>query len=128
MAEKRAIHEFQTATAAALSALLVDSVDPSATSGYTTEKLILSDLANFVGGGLNYTQQLETTAKSLFGAINELLRYCKNFAPEYDDTVTYEVGEYCIYNGTLYKCVGETTGEFDAEKWVTTYIVDEIGG
>lgn len=128
MAEKRSIYQFETGTLTAQTCLLVDSVDVSATSGYTTEKTIVLDLGNFISGGINYTQYLETDAKSIFGAINELLKYCKNFAPEYNPEHDYSIGDYCIYLGTLYKCLGDTSGDWDSDKWVTTYICDELGG
>lgn len=43
-------------------------------------------------------------------------------------TVSYKVGDYCV-NGTVYKCVENTRGEFDATKWVAVphnYIVKEV--
>lgn len=128
MAEKRSIYQFPTGTPEATTALLCDSADTSAASGYTTEKLLLSDLGAFLNGGLNYTQQLNTEAKNLFGAINELLTYCHNIAPAYDDTASYDTGDYCLYSGSLYKCVGATSGDFNPDNWVLTYITDEIGG
>ena len=46
----------------------------------------------------------------------------------YSDESAYAVGEYCIYNNTLYKCnTPITVGEdFDPEKWDETNIADEI--
>ena len=46
----------------------------------------------------------------------------------YDNTATYAVGDYCIYNNVLYRCkTAITTAEsFDAAKWDATNIADEI--
>lgn len=41
-----------------------------------------------------------------------------NFAPTYDSTATYSVGDLCIYRGTLYKCI---TAISTAEEWNSTH-------
>lgn len=53
-----------------------------------------------------------------------------NLAEFYDDTATYSVGDYVVYEGILYKCdtavtVAET---FDPTKWTQVAITDEMGG
>ena len=45
---------------------------------------------------------------------------------EYDSTAAYNVGDYCIYEGVLYKCNATTTGDFDATKWDATTAAGEI--
>ena len=49
-----------------------------------------------------------------------------NIAPLYDDTLTYSVGDYVMYNNALYKCNTEvgTAEEFDSEKWDKCYLSD----
>lgn len=42
----------------------------------------------------------------------------------YDETATYNVGDYCIYADTLYRCTGATTGTWDLTKWQATTIAD----
>lgn len=42
----------------------------------------------------------------------------------YDETTTYNVGDYCIYADTLYRCTGATTGTWDLTKWQATTIAD----
>lgn len=37
--------------------------------------------------------------------------------PEYDTTAIYEVGDFVVYNDQLYKCIGATSGTWDATKW-----------
>lgn len=49
-----------------------------------------------------------------------------DIAPEYDATATYSVGDYVIYNKTLYRCTtAVTTAEaFDDTKWTA----EKVGG
>ena len=43
----------------------------------------------------------------------------------YDETATYNVGDYCIYADTLYKCkAAGVTGTWDSTKWDATTIAD----
>lgn len=41
-----------------------------------------------------------------------------DIAPEYDSTSTYSAGEYCIYDGQLYRCTTEIT---TAEAWTAAH-------
>lgn len=52
-----------------------------------------------------------------------------NLAETYDDTETYAVGDYCIYNGVLYKCLEDVdeAEEFDPTKWQSCLVTDEMG-
>lgn len=93
-AELRAIHEFATGTPVALCVLLMDTPDISATSGYTTEKLPIADLADFILGDLAYTQDLDTNIKNIFGAINEL--HSNISEPWTDVTGTLQAGSTSI--------------------------------
>lgn len=54
----------------------------------------------------------------------------KNIADEYDDTSTYNVDEYVIYKGVLYKCTTAVTvaEPFDNTKWTAVLVTDEMGG
>ena len=71
--ENRPIHAFATGTADNGSLFLVDTPDISATSGYTTEKLPMSDVGTKLITNTQYTQALNTNVKTVSGAINELL-------------------------------------------------------
>ena len=53
----------------------------------------------------------------------------QNIATNYDDTQTYVVGDYVIYDGLLYKCdTAVTTAEtFDPTKWTHVVVTDEMG-
>lgn len=52
-----------------------------------------------------------------------------NIDDAYDDTATYAVGDYAIYNNTLYKCITAVTSAepFDSSKWSSVSVMDEIG-
>lgn len=105
-------------------------VDELAESGRSTVKLALNALGNFVAGQdaspLEYGD-LETESTTLIGAANELHNTIG--ADAYDDTATYNTGDYCIYGGELYKCNDDNvTGAWDATKWDATILVDELGG
>jgi len=47
---------------------------------------------------------------------------------QYDTTKTYDVGDYCIYNNTLYKCTTEisTAEEFDSSHWTVVNVSEEL--
>lgn len=102
-------------------------VDLLSESGRSTVKLALNALGNFVAGQgaapLEYGD-LETESTTLIGGINEL--HDSIGADAYDDTASYTVGQYCIYNNTLYRCKANTTGAFDPSKWKATTIANEI--
>lgn len=100
--------------------------------------------------------ELETEVKNLIGAANELLdlihsndsditqlqqglagvgeaitglsQIAYTIANVYDSAQTYEVGDYAIYQNTLYKCITAiTVGEaFDPAKWTSVKVMNEI--
>ena len=45
---------------------------------------------------------------------------------DYDPEVSYQVGDNCLYQNTLYKCVQETTGEWNPDCWKKTNILEEL--
>ena len=47
---------------------------------------------------------------------------------DYDPEVSYQVGDYCLYQNMLYKCVQETTGEWNPICWQQTSALGEIEG
>lgn len=49
-----------------------------------------------------------------------------NQAGVYDTETTYSIGDFCIYNKKLYRCTGETTGQFDESKWARTTLGAEV--
>ena len=134
MAEARSIHEFpseQNVTANTL--LLIDKPNQSASSGYDTEQSALSVIGKAIVDLLEYTQDLDTTDKTIIGAINEIFASAggsanANIAADFDTTVTYETGDYCIKDGLLYKYTAEqsSAGAWDSTKWTQTTVTDEL--
>lgn len=45
-------------------------------------------------------------------------------ADVYNQNNSYTVGDFCIYQDTLYKCTGMTTGAWDNTKWTACKIAD----
>ena len=97
----------------------------------TTYKAPITALAAKIGEGTTFSN-LATTAKNLVGAINEIEAgggggsSNANLAPDYDATSTYAVGDWCIYNGTLYQCntAIPTAEAFDPTHWTAKKVVD----
>lgn len=98
----------------------------------TTYKASITQLSTEIGEGQTFSN-LQTTSKNLVGAINELNQggggggsSNANLAPDYDSTSTYAVGDWCIYNGTLYQCntAIPTAEAFDPTHWTAKKVVD----
>ena len=53
----------------------------------------------------------------------------QNIANTYDMTSTYDVDDYVIYDGLLYKCITavETPGPFNINYWTHCVVTDEMG-
>lgn len=128
MADPRAIHEFTTGEVEATTLLLGDFVDLDAQSGYTTLKMSVSDLGEVLLEDIEYTQDLQTTDKTIVGAINENKSVIGYSYDEYDPTTAYSTGDLCIYNNTLYKALQATTGNLPTNTtyWEQTSIADAI--
>lgn len=72
--EERSLHEFPSAMSILATTLLwVSTVAPSSTSGYDSEKTTAIDLASAILGDFEYTQDLATNVKTIFGAINSIM-------------------------------------------------------
>lgn len=59
---------------------------------------------------------------------NTLNTHLNNTADAFDEAKTYAVGDYCIYNNALYRCIVavETAGEWNPDNWVATSVGAEI--
>ena len=68
----------------------------------------------------------QTTYKTTVGKVVDAVS--KIVADEYDNTSTYAVGDYCVYEGTLYVCntAISTAEEWTATHWTATNVTDEI--
>lgn len=69
----------------------------------------------------------ETDPGDVFDEVYEDINAVKDMiADEYDNTATYNAGDFCIHENGLYKCTATTTGLWDGSKWVLTSAGDEI--
>lgn len=73
--------------------------------------------------------QNSTNIAQVGGAVDGVTRLAYTIANVYDSTTTYAVGDYAIYQNTLYKCTTAiTVGEsFDPTKWVSVKVMSELG-
>jgi len=60
--------------------------------------------------------------------LNSLMLFAKNIAAEYSPSTTYNVGDYCLYSGLLYKRTeaGSASVHFEPAKWTQTTVMAEI--
>lgn len=95
-------------------------------SGYYTS----SQVDNLLDDKQDATDNsLDTTDKTVIGAINENKSVIGYSYDEYDATTAYSTGDLCIYNNVLYKANQATTGNLPTNTtyWEPTSIADEIG-
>lgn len=102
-------------------------------SGWISAKATLTALATKIATAFNFTSDLQTTAKTLTGAINEVAQGGGGggtdvIADDFSSSSTYAVGDYVIYNGDLYKCTTAVTtaGAWDSNDWTETLVMDEV--
>lgn len=106
----------------------VAAVDAQSASGYKSGKMSAEVMAEGLLSTYTYpTAMPNMQNKTITGALNQLLA---NFAPAYDNTETYSVGDVCTYNGQLYKCTTavSTAETFDPTKWVAIVVTELSGG
>ena len=58
------------------------------------------------------------------GAIADLAS--ANVAAPYNSATTYAIGQYCLREGNIYRCIAITTGTFDATKWTQIVVTSEF--
>ena len=50
---------------------------------------------------------------------------------DYNESLNYVIGDYCIHLGSLYKCISDTSGTWDSSKWeevaMTYFGIDDTG-
>jgi len=73
--------------------------------------------------------QNATNIAQVGGSVEGVAQLAYTIANVYDSSATYAVGDYAIYQNTLYKCttainVGEV---FDPAKWTSVKVMSEIG-
>lgn len=104
--------------------------------GFVSLKATILALANKIVTGINFSSALQTTNKTITGAINEIAQggggggaSTEIIADDFDATSTYAVGDYVVYNNKLYKCTTAVTtaGAWDSNDWTETIVMDEVG-
>ena len=58
------------------------------------------------------------------GAVADLAS--ANVAAPYNSATTYAIGQYCLYEGDIYRCIAITTGAFDSTAWVQIVVTGEF--
>ena len=94
-----------------------------------SEKSILYIAKQAVPAGTALTNTLYWVVVSdVTEAITNAESYLQYIADAYSNQQTYAVGDYCIYDGNLYRCVTAiTTAEsWTAAHWVQTTLIDEV--
>ena len=108
----------------------IAQVNAGSSSGYASLKTTLTAIANKIAKGIQFGD-LQTSAKDLIDAINEaaISGGNSNIADDYDNTQTYVVGDYRIYEGVLYRCNTDipVAESFDSTKWDAVLVTDELG-
>lgn len=72
---------------------------------------------------------LKTTTAGLTEDVSDLEEQKANqitIALSFDPETTYEVGDLVYYNGLIYRCTNEHTGEWDADDFSGTTIANEL--
>ena len=95
---------------------------------FASTKVNAANVGNYLTGVLQYAG-INTEDKTVEGALNELLTYASNIADEYDSTDTYNVGDFVIHSGVLYKCIVaiSTPEAWTSAHWTSTLVVDNFG-
>lgn len=105
MAEKRVIEYEATSTIENDDWLLLDGV----TEG--TRKVRPSTVTSDV------ESEISTIESDIQGLSGDVEAIGEDIAPTYSTSDSYEVGDLCLHDATLYRCIGDTTGAWDSTKW-----------
>ena len=104
--------------------VVIDDTTASSTTVYSSDKVedLLSDKQDATDNSL------DTTDKTIVGAINENKSVIGYSYDAYDATTAYSKDDLCIYNNVLYKAKQATTGNLPTNTtyWEPTSIADEI--
>lgn len=75
-----------------------------------------------------YATEVSNIKTSINNTNTELSEVRAIISDVYDNTKTYVVGDYCIYDNQLYKCIAAITTpeDFDVTKWSKTTVDDEM--
>lgn len=109
-----------------------DTAKVKVTDGVVHELLVQMEIVldNKESVGLlvdpNIVTATKKDLKNLTGKLQWLLN--SHTRHRYGENKEYVPGDYCIQDGTLYKCTENTTGAWDGACWEDTEILAEVGG
>ena len=69
---------------------------------------------------------VSTAINAAVGALDAIKADASNIAPAFDATASYEIGDLVYYGGTIYRCINDHTGDWDAEDFSATAIDVEL--
>lgn len=96
----------------------------------------LSTLSDTVGGHSTTIASLSSSMGTLSGQVGtnygtmmtQDWNLLYSIAGNYSTSQSYSVGDYTMYEFKLYRCIADTTGDWDSTAWEQTTIIDIIRG
>ena len=92
----------------------VSQVDSGSPTGYSSMKASMIDVGNKVNNNIQYTQDLDTTSKTIVGAVNEVNGRTKpttvtptfnssqsNYSIPFNNTKVYKIGNIVYFTSTI---------------------------
>lgn len=70
---------------------------------------------------------VSTALNTAAGTLNDIKADYVDIAPAFDSTATYTAGDLVEYQGIIYRCTNDHTGDWDADDFSATTIAAEIG-
>lgn len=92
----------------------------------TSTQLNITDTTYTAGTGLDLTGTVfsldATVASNISTALTKATAAMNALGSNYDPTNNYVVGDYCMYNGIMYRCNTDATGAWDSASWDETKV------
>ena len=110
----------QSATAAANSASAAAQSATNAAASATAAQTAKTAAETAQGRAEQATQSVSASAA-------QIAKNTDNFASEFSASTTYAIGDYCIYQGTLYRFTSAHTGAWSASDVEATNVGEEVG-
>ncbi len=70
--------------------------------------------------------QVTNIATAVGGLTQVAMGHEQSFAPSYDESASYDVGDLVMQYHCLYRCTAATTGTWDAGKWARTEVSEQL--
>ena len=115
-----------SATAAASSASSAAQSATNAASSATAAQTAQTAAETAQGKAEDAQAAAEAAAQSVSASAAQIAKNTANFASEFSASTTYAIGDYCIYNGSLYKAVNAHTGAWNAADFEAVTVSGEL--